>query len=118
MPMSSRGPTRYADGTQLLMLATTLEKLILGTRPFWGGKTGPIRVTIFPYPVPCIPRWLLPIMYGGEDRKFPQGAVSFCSPGAGDDHAGHLRHRRRVLRAAGESPCGSKPARSSPIFAG
>ena len=71
---------RYADGNQLLMLATTLEKLVLNTRPFWGGKTGPIRVTTFPYPVPSIPRWLLPMMYGGEDRKFPQGAVSFCTP--------------------------------------
>ena len=71
---------RYADGNQLLMLATTLEKLVLDTRPFWGGKTGPIRVTTFPYPVPSIPRWLLPMMYGGEDRKFPQGAVSFCTP--------------------------------------
>jgi diacylglycerol kinase (ATP) len=73
------GGHRYADGNQLLMLATTLEKLVLNTRPFWGGKTGPIRVTTFPYPVPSIPRWLLPMMYGGEDRKFPQGAVSFCA---------------------------------------
>ena len=69
----------YADGNQLLMLATTLEKLVLNTRPFWGGKTGPIRVTTFPYPVPSIPRWLLPMMYGGEGRKFPRGAVSFCA---------------------------------------
>jgi hypothetical protein len=52
---------------------------VLNTRPFWGGKTGPIRVTTFPYPVPSIPRWLLPMMYGGEDRKFPKGAVSFCA---------------------------------------
>lgn len=61
---------------QLLLLATTLDKLILGTRPFWGGKTGPIRVSTIPYPVPSIPRWLLPLMYGGEDRNVPQGARS------------------------------------------
>lgn len=64
-------------GRHLLLLATTLDKLILGTRPFWGGKTGPIRVSTIPYPVPSIARWLLPLMYGGEDRTVPQGATSF-----------------------------------------
>ncbi len=39
-------------GQHLLLLATTLDKLILGTRPFWGGKAGPIRVSTLPYPVP------------------------------------------------------------------
>jgi hypothetical protein len=63
-------------GTQLLVLATTLEKLILGARPFWGGGTGPIRATALPYPVPNLLRWLLPMMYGGEDRKVPGGAAS------------------------------------------
>jgi diacylglycerol kinase (ATP) len=63
---------------QLLLLATTLDKLILGTRPFWGGKTGPIRVSTIPYPVPSIPRWLLPLMYGGEDRRVPEGAMSLA----------------------------------------
>jgi len=68
-----------ASGRHLLFFATTLDRLILGTRPFWGGKKGPIRATILPYPVPSIPRWLLPIMYGGEDRSYPEGAVSFSA---------------------------------------
>jgi len=68
-----------ASGPQLLFLATTLDKLILGTRPFWGGKSGPIRATILPYPVPSIARWLLPIMYGREDRAHPPGSVSFAA---------------------------------------
>jgi hypothetical protein len=63
-------------GQHLLLLATTLDKLILGTKPFWGGKTGPIRVSTIPYPVPSVARWLLPLMYGGEDRRVPQGAHS------------------------------------------
>ena len=66
-------------GTQLLMLSTTLEKLILGARPFWGHKLDPIRTSVFPYPVPNIPRWLLPILYAGENRKIPKGALSFSS---------------------------------------
>lgn len=65
-----------ASGQQLLLMATTLDKLILGTRPFWNGKNGPIRITTIPYPVPSIMRWLLPLMYGGEDRKAPAGSYS------------------------------------------
>ena len=65
-----------SQGPQLLMLATTLDKLILGAKPFWGGKVGAIRTTIFPYPVPSILRWLLPILYGSEDRRAPPGAIS------------------------------------------
>jgi diacylglycerol kinase (ATP) len=64
------------QGPQLLMLATTLEKLILGTRPFWGGATAPLRTTTMPYPVPSIPRWLLPVMFGSESRTAPPGATS------------------------------------------
>ena len=67
------------NGTQLMMLSTTLEKLILGAKPFWGQKLGPIRTSIFPYPVPSLPRWLLPIMYASESRKMPAGALSFSS---------------------------------------
>jgi hypothetical protein len=66
-------------GPQLLMLATTLDKLILGARPFWGGKQAPIRISAFPYPVPSIMRWLLPIMYGSEQRRVPAGALSFSA---------------------------------------
>lgn len=79
-PMTvSTGGRALADGTRLLMLATTLEKLILNTKPFWGGKTGPVRATILPYPLPSIPRWIIPAMYGGEARTAPPGAVSFCA---------------------------------------
>ena len=70
---------RFVNITQLMMFSTTLEKLVLGARPFWGPKLAPIRTSIFPYPVPNLPRWLLPIMYAGENRKVPQGASSFSS---------------------------------------
>ena len=69
----------YAQGQQLLQMSTTLDKLVLNTRPFWGGKTGSIRTSIFPYPVPSVVRWLLPVMYGGENRKPPPNSISFCS---------------------------------------
>ena len=64
-------------GDQLMMLATTLKKLILGAKPFWGGSDGgPLRVTTMPYPIPSIPRWIIPSLYGSEARKYPPGALS------------------------------------------
>ena len=73
------GGRRLVQGPQLLQMSTTLEKLVLNTRPFWGGKTAPIRTTVFPYPVPSVLRWMLPVMYGAENRTPPPRSVSFCS---------------------------------------
>ena len=67
------------DGGQLLFLATTLDKLILGSRPFWGAKTGSFRASVFPHPPPSIPRWLWTSMFGPQDRKMPAGCYSFSS---------------------------------------
>jgi diacylglycerol kinase (ATP) len=67
------------EGPQLMLVATTLEKMFLKSNPFWGENNGPIRTSIFPYPVPNLVRWLLPIMYGGKNRKVPKGAISFSS---------------------------------------
>jgi diacylglycerol kinase (ATP) len=75
LTLQANGNT-LCDGQNLLILATTLDKLILGTRPFWGGATAPLRVTSLPYPVPNVFRWLLPMMYGGETRSAPKGAAS------------------------------------------
>ncbi len=68
-----------AEGGQLMFLATTLQKLILGVKPFWGGASGPMRSSIIPYPPPNVFRWSLPLMRGGEDRRVPEGALSFCA---------------------------------------
>ncbi|MFN4142625.1 diacylglycerol kinase family protein [Aestuariivirga sp.] len=73
------GGRRLCEGPQLLQMSTTLDRLVLDARPFWGGKTAPIRTTVFPYPVPSVARWMLPAMYGGEGRRMPSGAVSFCA---------------------------------------
>jgi diacylglycerol kinase (ATP) len=64
------------EGPQVLMLATTLNKLILGAKPFWGGASAPLRTTTIPYPVPNIPRWIVPSMFGAETRKGPPGSTS------------------------------------------
>ncbi|WP_193371326.1 diacylglycerol kinase family protein [Pelagibius marinus] len=53
----------------LLVLATTLDKLILGSRPFWGGDAGHLRFTAIAYPPKGILRYALRILYGGPERK-------------------------------------------------
>jgi hypothetical protein len=76
--LSADGHT-VVDGDQLFFLATTLDRLVLGMRPFWGGKSAPVRATVIPYPVPGLMRWLWPAMYGPEDRQMPPGSVSLSA---------------------------------------
>lgn len=70
---------RLADGVQLLQMSTTLDRLALGMRPFWGSRQAPIHTTVLPYPVPSLLRWMLPVMYGSDSRRSPPGAISFSS---------------------------------------
>ena len=55
----------------LLFLVTTLDRLILGSRPFWNDRVGHMRYTSIGYP----PRRLLwfsrRILYGGQHRDLP-----------------------------------------------
>ncbi|MDE2384607.1 MAG: acylglycerol kinase family protein [Alphaproteobacteria bacterium] len=71
------GGRKLLQGDHLMFIATTLEHLFFRTKPFWGERHGPIRATSIPYPVPNVLRWAWPVMYGGEKRKVPPGAVSF-----------------------------------------
>ena len=75
----SSGGHRVTEGDQLLIMATTLETLILGTRPFWNRTEGAIRCTSIPYPVPSVLRWMLPVMYGGDQRRTPPGCHSLTA---------------------------------------
>ncbi len=61
-----------ASYDQLLFLATTLDRLILGMRPFWNVERNKLRATAIAYPHPNIFRYLLPVMYGGDERRLPE----------------------------------------------
>ena len=91
------GSQTVAEGAQLLLLASTLDRLILGTHPFFGGKNGSLRVMIVPHPVPSIVRWFLPLMYGGETRAAPPGAIGLVGRELFHRDAKPLRPRRRIL---------------------
>ena len=67
-----------ANALQVFFLVTTLDRLILGTRPFWGGATGPLRATAIAHPPPSM-RWARGVLYGGEERKLPAECLSFAA---------------------------------------
>lgn len=66
-----------ANGLQVVFLATTLDRLVLGTRPFWGGG-GPLRATAIAHPPPSL-TWAQAILYGGEERQLPAQCLSFAA---------------------------------------
>lgn len=57
-----------SKGPRLLVLATTLDRLVLGSRPFWNVDGGPVRYTAIAYP----PRRLLlaapRVLFGSRRR--------------------------------------------------
>ena len=74
------------EGWQVALLATTLRKLVLGARPFWGGCAEgvpeaemPLRVSLFGHPVPFPLRWLPKVLYGGEGRRLHESMKSRCA---------------------------------------
>ena len=52
------------DGSYLLVLATTLDRLMLGVRPFWGDGPGALRLTTIRFPPAGLGRALIPLLRG------------------------------------------------------
>ena len=65
------GPMRTER--RLLVLATTLDRLVLGSRPFWGTGGRSVRFTSIAYAAPGIVRHARRILYGGDERGLPAG---------------------------------------------
>lgn len=59
-----------------LVLASTLEKLTLNSRPFWNLGAGDFYFTTVDYPPPKLARSLLRLLGQGEDRKLPDPGYS------------------------------------------
>jgi len=85
LPMDIGLDGKRVDGQQcLLVLISTLEKLILGLRPYWGCEEGPLRFTA----VNAHPRHLLRTLLGlacGRSSRHP-----------GTEH-GYLSHNAREI---------------------
>ena len=57
--------------TSLVVLATTLDRLILRSRPFWNDSGDDIRFTCVAYPAKQVLRYVLRVLYGGNHRDLP-----------------------------------------------
>lgn len=65
---------------RLLVLATTLDRLVLGSRPFWNADGQPLRFTSVAYGAPHLVRRARQVLWGGDHRALP--AETFSSSGA------------------------------------
>jgi hypothetical protein len=68
------GPGRKV--TQFLALVTTLDRLMLKSRPYWGREAGRLRYTGIAYPPKRLGRSAWRVLYGPPDRRLPENFVS------------------------------------------
>lgn len=64
---------------RLLVLATTLERLILGSRPFWNQGDGAIRFTSIAHPPSHLIRSAPKVLYGWRRASLPDDCYVSCS---------------------------------------
>jgi diacylglycerol kinase (ATP) len=66
-----------ASGEYSALMASTLDRLLFGSRPFWGSGPGPIRLTMVRGPAARPLRSLLPLLRGRPDERMTRaGYVS------------------------------------------
>lgn len=70
--------TAFEDGErslrrELLVLVTTLDRLVVGSRPFWNQGAGPLRYTAIAHPPEKLFLNARRVLYGPKDRKLPAG---------------------------------------------
>lgn len=65
------------EGRHLLSLVTGMERLILRSRPFWGGGEGALHYTRIAQPAPRLLRNGWKLLYGGADRKLEPAEAYF-----------------------------------------
>ncbi len=66
-----RDGRQEAAAPRLLLLATTLERLVMRSRPFWNVDGRPIRYTSVLCPAPGLLRHAPRVLYGGPRRRLP-----------------------------------------------
>ena len=66
------------DERLLLLLCTTLDRLVLRSRPFWNDQGGPVRFTRIGHPPVGLLRNAGRVLYGGEPRRLPETDYRSC----------------------------------------
>lgn len=67
-------------GSKVVVLATTVDRMFLRSRPFWNTDAGPVKFTSIAHPPKNLLRRVGKILYGGPHRTFPE--VTYQSRGA------------------------------------
>ncbi len=67
-----------SEGEHLAFFVSTLEKLVLRSRPYWGPDTSQMKVLSVAYPPPAVLRYIGPLMWGLPNRTLPCSCKS-CS---------------------------------------
>ena len=67
-----------AQAERLLVLATTLDRLILGSRPFWNQGAGTIRFTSIAHPPRQLIRSAPKVLYGWRRETLPEDCYVSC----------------------------------------
>lgn len=61
----------WTTGPRTIVLATTLDRLVVGTRPFWNNGAAPIHFTVFDHPPVGVVRHAWTLVFGGKQRTLP-----------------------------------------------
>ncbi len=73
---------RHPEAPYLLLIATTLDRLILGLSPFWGDDGSAIRYTSINFPPKHLARALLPVLRGRPAQWMEGGGYQSGSASA------------------------------------
>lgn len=66
------------DERLLVLLCTTLDRLVLRSRPFWNTSTAPLKLTRIADPARHLVRDAWRILYGGEPRRLSEKTYRSC----------------------------------------
>ncbi|MGI9229264.1 MAG: diacylglycerol/lipid kinase family protein [Gammaproteobacteria bacterium] len=72
------GETRFT-GPAALTLVSTLQRLLLGCRPYWGDGQSPLKLTSVREKPQALLRSLLPVMFGRGERLDPASYMSLSA---------------------------------------
>jgi diacylglycerol kinase (ATP) len=70
----------FTSHSCLILLATTLDRLLFGSRPYWTECPGPLHFSYIAYPPKRLGLYVPRLLYGGPRRKLP--AESYFSQDA------------------------------------
>jgi hypothetical protein len=93
------------EGPWSVLMASTLEKLVMGARPFWGSGEGPaVDATFVRAPPPRLARNIRPLLFGKEKRPPEPGYQSRKAAAFEITHTGQVTLDGELFDADAATP--------------